>query len=90
MKIDYCFQIYVVDTGNSRIKVLNKDLDFIRHIENEGLEGRSCTGIDVTKNGLVIVNWRTKTITSMDTYGQTISKVYDFRKVPPCVSHQTK
>jgi hypothetical protein len=37
--------IYVLDTGNSRIKVLSLDLEFIRHIENDGLKGRSCTGM---------------------------------------------
>lgn len=67
--------IYVLDTGNSRIKVLNKDLEFVKHIDNEGLEGRSCTGIDVCKNGLVVVNWRTKTITTMDLAGNTVSQV---------------
>lgn len=36
--------IYVLDTGNSRIKVLSGDLEFVRHITNEGLLGRSCTG----------------------------------------------
>lgn len=38
--------IYVLDTGNSRIKVLSLDLEFIRHIENDGLKGRSCTGMN--------------------------------------------
>lgn len=36
--------IYVLDTGNSRIKVLNSDMEFVKHITNEGLSGRSCTG----------------------------------------------
>lgn len=65
-----------MDTGNSRIKVLTKDLEFIRHIENEGLDGRSCTGIDVSKDCIAIVNWRTKTVTSMNFNGDTISKVW--------------
>ncbi|XP_066904129.1 E3 ubiquitin-protein ligase TRIM71-like, partial [Halyomorpha halys] len=38
-------QVYVVDTGNSRIKVLSKDLSLIKHLDNPGLQGRSCTGI---------------------------------------------
>ncbi|BET03393.1 IG_FLMN [Nesidiocoris tenuis] len=38
--------IYVVDTGNCRIKVLSgEDLSLVRHIENPCLTGRSCTGI---------------------------------------------
>lgn len=36
--------VYVLDTGNSRIKVLTPDLEFVKHITNEGLNGRSCTG----------------------------------------------
>lgn len=36
--------VYVLDTGNSRIKVLDQDLEFVKHITNEGLCGRSCTG----------------------------------------------
>ena len=42
------------------------------HIVNDGLEGRSCTGIAISEQGLVIVNWRTKTITEMTTVGDTI------------------
>lgn len=36
--------VYVLDTGNSRIKVLSPELEFVDHISNEGLNGRSCTG----------------------------------------------
>lgn len=64
--------IYVLDTGNSRIKVLNSDLEFIKHITNDGLLGRSCTGITLTNNGLIVVNWRNKSITEMTTDGETI------------------
>ncbi|KAK4875335.1 hypothetical protein RN001_011757 [Aquatica leii] len=64
--------VYVLDTGNSRIKVLNQDLEFIKHIMNDGLNGRSCTGIAVSNHGLVVVNWRTKAVTEMTTLGQTL------------------
>ncbi|XP_014235662.1 tripartite motif-containing protein 2-like isoform X1 [Trichogramma pretiosum] len=64
--------IYVVDTGNSRIKVLDSNLEFQKHITNEGLEGRSCTGIAISEQGLVIINWRTKTVTEMNKDGDTI------------------
>lgn len=36
--------IYVLDTGNSRIKVLDRNFSFMKHVTNEGLLGRSCTG----------------------------------------------
>ncbi|XP_024883325.1 tripartite motif-containing protein 2-like isoform X1 [Temnothorax curvispinosus] len=64
--------IYILDTGNSRIKVLNCDLEFQRHVNNEGLEGRSCTGIGISQQGLVVVNWRTRKITEMTSLGDTI------------------
>ncbi|XP_071050562.1 tripartite motif-containing protein 2-like isoform X3 [Onthophagus taurus] len=64
--------IYVLDTGNSRIKVLNSELEFINHVYNEGLGGRSCTGIAVSNDGLVVVNWRSKYVTEMDTSGTTL------------------
>ena len=64
--------VYVLDTGNSRIKVLNEELEFVKHITNEGLLGRSCTGITLSSNGLIVVNWRNKTITEMTRDGETI------------------
>ncbi|CAG9865330.1 unnamed protein product [Phyllotreta striolata] len=63
--------IYILDTGNSRIKVLNDKLECIKHVTNEGLLGRSCTGIDVINDGLIVINWRTKYITEMTTDGET-------------------
>lgn len=36
--------VFVADTGNSRIKRLSRNLDFKAHVTNEGLEGRSVTG----------------------------------------------
>ena len=66
--------LYVVDTGNSRIKVLSPQLDFQSHLYNESLEGRSVTGVCLGSSGdsLVTVNWRTKTVTEMDLEGRTI------------------
>ena len=68
--------VYVVDTGNSRIKSLTPNLDFMDHITNEGLEGRSATGICMGSSGdsLLVINWRTKTVTEMTLDGQTIGK----------------
>ena len=36
--------VYVVDTGNSRVKKLSANLDFVEHLSNPGLDGRSVTG----------------------------------------------
>jgi len=72
--LDSSDNLYVVDTGNSRIKVLSRNLDFRNHIYNENLEGRSVTGVCLGSSGdtLVTVNWRTKTITEMNLDGRTI------------------
>ena len=62
-------------THHGMLQVLTPDLEFVKHIENDGLAGRSCTGIAVSNNGLVIVNWRTKTVTELSTLeGETLSK----------------
>merc|ERR1712123_479975 len=74
LTVDAQDNLYVVDTGNSRIKVLSKNLDFQNHIFNESLEGRSVTGVCLGSSGdtLVTVNWRTKTVTEMTLDGKTI------------------
>ncbi|CAH1977055.1 unnamed protein product [Acanthoscelides obtectus] len=64
--------VYVLDTGNSRIKVLSESFEFIKHVTNEGLLGRSCTGIAISNEGLIVVNWRTKFLTEITTDGETI------------------
>ncbi|KAG8200719.1 hypothetical protein JTE90_022329 [Oedothorax gibbosus] len=70
-----CGKIFILDTGNSRIKVLNRDLELIRHIKNAGMEERSGTGIALSgKNTLFIANWRTKFITEIDFEGSVIQK----------------
>eukprot|EP00092_Neocalanus_flemingeri_P034579 GFUD01037607.1.p1 GENE.GFUD01037607.1~~GFUD01037607.1.p1 ORF type:complete len:718 (-),score=186.07 GFUD01037607.1:398-2551(-) len=74
LTVDGQDNLYVVDTGNSRIKVLSQNLDFQNHIFNESLEGRSVTGVSLGSSGdtLVTVNWRTKTVTEMTLDGKTI------------------
>jgi len=54
--------------------MLTPNLDFIDHITNEGLEGRSATGVCMGSSGdsLLAINWRTKTVTEMTMEGQTI------------------
>ena len=66
--------LYIVDTGNSRIKVLSANLDFQAHVLNESLEGRSVTGVCLGSSGdsLITVNWRTKTVTEISMEGNTI------------------
>jgi len=74
LTLDQNDNLFVVDTGNSRIKVLDSNLNFQKHIFNESLEGRSVTGVTLGSSGdsLVTVNWRTKTVTEMTLDGKTI------------------
>ena len=74
LTVDHQDNVYVVDTGNSRIKVLSANLDYQTHVLNECLEGRSVTGVCLGSSGdsLVTVNWRTKTITEISLDGHTI------------------
>lgn len=56
--------LYVLDSGNNRIKVLSKQGQFVRHIQHSGLSEASSTAMAVTSlNGvyhLLTVNWRQK------------------------------
>ncbi|XP_024082916.1 tripartite motif-containing protein 3-like isoform X2 [Cimex lectularius] len=71
-------KIFVVDTGNCRIKILSRDLELIGHIENDCLQGRSCTGIACycppqEEPWLALINWRTRIVTRLNTEGETLS-----------------
>jgi tripartite motif-containing protein 2/3 len=61
--------VYVLDSGNNRIKVISKTGKFVRHIENIGLSEASCTSICVdrsTNNGVMSINWRLKMLTQFN------------------------
>ena len=67
--------VFVVYTGNSRIKRLTPNLDFDGHVYNPALEGRSVTGICAGASGdtILVINWRTRTVTEMALDGATVS-----------------
>jgi len=66
-------QIYVLDTGNSRIKVLDPVGNFVRHLNETGLEQHSGTGMALMSTGnLVVVNWRTKRVTELSVAGEMV------------------
>ena len=68
-------QLFVLDTGNSRIKILDSDLSFVRHIGSHGLEYHSGTGLATTPQGnLMVVNWRTKYVTELNLQGEVVKK----------------
>ncbi len=67
--------IFVLDTGNSRIKMLDRDGRFLRHVGKHGLEEHSCTGMSVSpSNNIVVVNWRTKHVTEINHAGDVVKK----------------
>ena len=65
--LDMRNKIYVMDTGNSRIKVLDSNFELLEHVKCPQLEGRSVTGLCLGQNRdtLVSVNWRTRMVAEM-------------------------
>ena len=68
--------VYILDTGNSRITVLDTAGAFLRHLTGVGLEHHSSTGLALTpQDNLVVVNWRTKYVCVLSrSNGDLISK----------------
>ncbi|XP_060582865.1 tripartite motif-containing protein 2-like, partial [Ruditapes philippinarum] len=67
--------VFILDTGNSRVKVIDEYGDFVRHIGSEGFENQSGMGIDLTKdNHVAVVNWRTKLVTFVNQEGEIMNK----------------
>ncbi|XP_076451845.1 tripartite motif-containing protein 2-like [Babylonia areolata] len=65
--------VYVLDTGNSRVKVMSQNGDFLRALGPEGLESQSATGLCMTPDGnLAVVNWRTRMVTVMTPEGDML------------------
>lgn len=59
--------IYILDSGNNRIKVLSKQGQFVKHIKHLGLDETSSTALcssrlaDQSKH-LITINWRSKLV----------------------------
>ena len=75
LALDVDNRIFVVDTGNSRVKVLDTKFELLDHIRCPALEGRSVTGVclGVNKDTLVTVNWRTKVVTEINFQGNQVT-----------------
>lgn len=57
--------IYVLDSGNNRLKLLNEQGQFLRHISHIGLNDMGCTALvtlqqSISKFSLLTINWRSK------------------------------
>ncbi|KAK6176527.1 hypothetical protein SNE40_014794 [Patella caerulea] len=67
--------IFVLDTGNSRIKIMKPDGQIDRHIGPEGLENQSATGLSLTHDGnIAVVNWRNKMVSIIDPEGGLVKQ----------------
>ncbi|KAL3187125.1 hypothetical protein MRX96_026047 [Rhipicephalus microplus] len=66
--------LYVLDTGNCRIKVLTPELRFVRHLTGVGTEERGGTGLAISPSAgtLVTCNWRTRTVTEFTAEGTIV------------------
>ncbi|CAG9529539.1 unnamed protein product [Cercopithifilaria johnstoni] len=66
-------QIYILDTGNNRIKVLNVNGEFLRDIKSGGIKGGSTVGMTVLPSGdILTLNWRTKELCRCDPSGELL------------------
>lgn len=67
--------VYVLDTGNSRVKVIDEYGDFVRHIGPAGFENQSGMGIALAAdNQVAVVNWRTKHVSFISQEGEVLNK----------------
>lgn len=75
VEVDADENLIVLDTGNSRVKILGPQGSFSHHITGVGLEQHSSTGLALTpSNNLMLINWRTKYITELDHEGVVVQK----------------
>uniref|UniRef100_A0A8R1XRI0 RING-type domain-containing protein n=1 Tax=Onchocerca volvulus TaxID=6282 RepID=A0A8R1XRI0_ONCVO len=66
-------EIYILDTGNNRIKVLDVNGEFLRDIRSEGIKGGSTVGMTVLPSGdILTLNWRTKELYRCDPSGELL------------------
>lgn len=66
--------LYVLDTGNCRVKVLTPELRYIRDLSGVGVEERGGTGLAVSPSAttLVACNWRTRHVTEFASDGTVV------------------
>uniref|UniRef100_A0A914VFY6 Uncharacterized protein n=1 Tax=Plectus sambesii TaxID=2011161 RepID=A0A914VFY6_9BILA len=71
-------QLYILDTGNNRVKVLSSDGGFVREWTGDGLTNQSAVGLALLPGPvkeLLTLNWRAKTVTKWSSCGQEIQTV---------------
>jgi tripartite motif-containing protein 2/3 len=88
--------IFILDSGNSRIKVLNTEGSFLYHIYHEGLNEASSTSLSLysspkntdeakSKCNLVTINWRLKVLSDyqVDIFEQNINRLQTYQLADP-------
>lgn len=66
--------LYVLDTGNCRVKVLTPELRYVRDLAGVGVEERGGTGLAVSPSAstLIACNWRTRRVTEFASDGTVV------------------
>ncbi|ESO91335.1 hypothetical protein LOTGIDRAFT_182605, partial [Lottia gigantea] len=76
--------IFVLDTGNSRIKIINSDGQVEKHIGPIGLENQSATGLCLMNEGnLAVINWRSKQVSIITPEGELVRQFTTTEFVEP-------
>ncbi|VDM39410.1 unnamed protein product [Toxocara canis] len=65
--------MYILDTGNNRIKLLDGSGEFIDDIRSVALKGASTVGMAILPSGdILTLNWRTKEVTKCNHIGDPL------------------
>ncbi|VDN58168.1 unnamed protein product [Dracunculus medinensis] len=68
--------MYILDTGNNRIKILDGSGQYIDDITGESLSGGSTVGLSLLPGGdILTLNWRTKSISKCNSVGDLIQSM---------------
>lgn len=59
-------KIYILDSGNNRIKILSEQGHFIGHLKHDGLAQSSSTALAISESNLITMNWRLKQLSKLN------------------------
>ncbi|KHN86459.1 Tripartite motif-containing protein 2 [Toxocara canis] len=69
--------MYILDTGNNRIKLLDGSGEFIDDIRSVALKGASTVGMAILPSGdILTLNWRTKEVTKCNHIGDPLQVTF--------------
>ncbi|CAF1111485.1 unnamed protein product [Brachionus calyciflorus] len=67
--------IYVLDSGNNRIKILSDQGQFVGHVKHDGLVESSTTSLVISNSNLVTLNWRLKSLCKFNIENSNLDKI---------------